>query len=188
MFILASASPRRKQLLSQIGVIPDDVTAPEIDESPRVGENPRHYAARMAVEKAKSVSQRFPNSFILSADTVVVRGRKILHKANDAGQASDFLTQLSGRRHYVYGGVCLITPDGQALNKVIRTIVKFRVLDQKTIARYIKTMEWQDKAGAYAIQGSAAAFVDSITGCYFNIVGLPLSAIYPWFNHYGLVK
>jgi septum formation protein len=188
MFILASASPRRKQLLSQIGVIPDDVTAPDIDESQQIGENPRHYAVRMAVEKAKSVSQRFPKSYILSADTVVVRGRKILHKANDAGQASEFLTKLSGRRHYVYGGVCLITPDGKVLQKVVKTIVKFRALDQKTIARYIKTMEWQDKAGAYAIQGSAAAFVESISGCYFNIVGLPLSAIDPWLNHYGLVK
>ncbi|TAH36560.1 MAG: septum formation protein Maf [Alphaproteobacteria bacterium] len=188
MLILASASPRRLQLLQQIGVKPDLVVPAQIDESPENGERPATYARRMAKEKAQEVQKLHPKAFILSADTVVVCGNQILPKAEDIATAEYCLKKLSGRRHTVLGGVCLLHPDGKISLDIATTKLKFRRLQPQEIKQYLDGKEWHGKAGGYAIQGSAAGFIPWINGCYNNVVGLPLAHIYPWLQHAGLVK
>ncbi|MBO6841335.1 MAG: septum formation protein Maf, partial [Thalassospira sp.] len=151
--ILASASPRRLELLAQIGIVPDQVVPADIDETPERDESPRRLALRLAEEKARFVAKTNGGAFVLAADTVVACGRRALGKADGVAEARRFLTLLSGRRHRVYGGMCLIAPDGTTRSRVIETQVKFRTLGEDDLNRYLSHDEWQGKAGAYAIQG-----------------------------------
>jgi len=173
--ILASASPRRLELLSQIGIRPDIVIPAEIDEAPLRGELPAAYAKRVAAAKAAAVVARHPGAFVLAADTVVACGRRILPKAEDEATARSCLTLLSGRRHRVLGAVELVAPDGRRSRRLVTTAVRFNRLTAEEIAGYLASGEWQGKAGGYAIQGRAAAFVPAVTGSYSNVVGLPLA-------------
>lgn len=173
--ILASASPRRLDLLAQIGIVPDAVHPADIDESAQRGELPRPHAARLALEKAQAVAAGLDGSAaILAADTVVALGRRILPKAEDEKTARDCLQHLSGRRHTVYGGIALIAPDGTVKTRMVETAVVFKRLHKTEIAAYLACGEWQGKAGGYAIQGRAAAFIRRINGSYSNVVGLGL--------------
>jgi len=172
--VLASASPRRRELLAQIGVVPDVVDPAHVDEKPLPRELPRDAAARLAREKAVAVAARHPDAFVLAADTVVALGRRMLPKAGDPATATRFLRQLSGRRHRVLGGVAVLAPDGREAVRVVTTQVRFKRLTPAEIDGYVAGDEWRDKAGGYAIQGRAAAFVPWIGGSYTNVVGLPL--------------
>lgn len=172
--VLASASPRRLDLLRQIGIAPGAVDPAELDETPRKGELPLPHAARLAEEKARAVAARHPGKFILAADTVVACGRRILPKAEDERTAKRCLGLLSGRRHRVHGGVALLTPEGRVLARTVSTIVTFKNLDHGEVAAYLTSGEWHGKAGGYAIQGLAAVFVRALGGSYSNVVGLPL--------------
>lgn len=173
--ILASASPRRLVLLSQIGVNPYKVIAAAIDETPVRREKPADLVKRLAEAKAAAVAEQNPNFWILGADTAVACGQRILGKAADEVEARVFLELLSGRRHRVYGGICLIAPDGQRRTRLVTTAVVFKRLDRNDIDNYISLGEWQGKSGAYAIQGAAAALVPKIIGSYTNVVGLALT-------------
>lgn len=172
--ILASASPRRVSLLGQIGITADFIEPAHIDESPLKDELPRQLAQRLARAKAEEIAKTKSGHFILAADTVVGVGRRCLPKAEDATEARQFLELLSGRRHHVYGGICLIGPNGEVRNRLIDTAVKFKRLSTSEINAYIASSEWEGKAGAYAIQGTAGAFVEKIIGSYTNVVGLSL--------------
>ncbi len=176
--ILASASPRRRDLLAQIGVVPTEILAAEIDETPGKLEKPDAYVLRVASEKAHAVHELRPSARILAADTTVACGRRILGKAADKQEAYRFLNLLSGRRHRVYTGVCLLEANGKARHKTVMTTVQFKRLHPQELASYLDTYEWQDVAGAYRIQGHAARFVKSINGSYTNVVGLPLCEVY----------
>jgi septum formation protein len=173
-FILASASPRRLDLLRQIDYPPDAVDPAELDETPGPDETPARHAERLAVEKARAVAARHPDAWVLGADTVVACGRRILPKAEDEATARRCLTLLSGRRHRVHGGVALIAPDGALATRRVQSIVVFKRLSEIEIAWYLAAGEWHGKAGGYAVQGLAARFVREIGGSYSNIVGLPL--------------
>jgi septum formation protein len=172
--VLASASPRRRDLLAQIGIVPDAVDPADLDETPRPREMPRPHAARLAAEKAAAVAARHADALVLAADTVVACGRRILPKAEEPGEARRCLRMLSGRAHRVYGGVCILAPGGAARHRLVQTVVRFKRLDEAEIEDYLAAGEWQGKAGGYAIQGRAAAFVRAINGSYSNVVGLPL--------------
>lgn len=172
--VLASASPRRVALLRQVGIAPEAVVPAEIDETPRPREHPDQLARRLAEAKARAVVGLHPGAFVLAADTVVACGRRCLPKPTDAATARRCLALLSGRRHRVIGGLCLIDPAGRARGRVVVTLVGFKRLSSSEIEDYLGSEEWRDKAGGYAIQGRAAAFVKRINGCYFNVVGLPL--------------
>lgn len=174
-FVLASASPRRLDLLAQIGIVPEGVLPAEIDETPRPGEVPRATARRLAVMKADAVALQAADAFVLAADTVVAVGRRQLGKPADAAEARAFLAMLSGRRHRVFGGISVIAPDGRRSDRLSTTSVRFKRLAEAEIAAYLATDEWQGKAGGYAIQGGAGAFVPAINGSYTNIVGLDLA-------------
>ena len=172
--ILASASPRRKSLLAQIGIKPQQIIPSDIDETPRSGELPRDYALRLAVEKAHHVSAAHKGIAVLGSDTVVACGRRILPKAEDEQTARSCLELLSGRSHRVYSGVALICCDGTVLKRCCETRVKVRRLTPSDVGAYIASGEWDGKAGGYAIQGAFARHIISIIGSYTNIVGLPL--------------
>nr|WP_173979655.1 Maf family nucleotide pyrophosphatase [Magnetospirillum sp. UT-4] len=172
--VLASASPRRLDLLRQVGIIPAAVDPADIDESPLKGELPLPHAARLAEAKARAVAARHPECFVLAADTVVACGRRILPKAEDQRTAAKCLELLSGRRHRVHGGVALLGPDGRLLARTVTTTVTVKRLDRAELAAYLESGEWHGKAGGYAIQGLAAAFVRQLSGSYSNVVGLPL--------------
>lgn len=172
--ILASASPRRLALLEQIGVRPDAVEPAEVDERPLRREQPRVLAARLAAAKAGAVAATRPDALVLGADTVVALGRRMLPKAETADEARACLELLSGRRHRVLGGVCLVQPGGGQRRRLVETTVAFKRLTGLEIEAYLDSGEWQGKAGGYAIQGQAAAFVRFVNGSYSNVVGLPL--------------
>jgi septum formation protein len=172
--VLASASPRRLDLLRQIGIEPDRIDPADIDETPRPRELPPAHASRLANEKAQIVQSRHPGAFILAADTVVACGRRILPKPEDAATARSCLALLSGRRHRVYGAVVVVSPDGAVAPRRVVSHVTVKRLSEAEIAAYLATGEWQGKAGGYAIQGRAAALVSWISGSYSNVVGLPL--------------
>lgn len=172
--VLASASPRRLDLLKQIRIVPDVVDPADVDESPLRDELPRLHAARLAAAKARVVAARHGGCAVLAADTVVGVGRRILPKAEDEATARDCLALLSGRRHHVYGGVMLIGPDGREWHKVVDTVVTFKRLEAREVDAYMRSGEWHGKAGGYAIQGLAGAFVKQVGGSYPNVVGLPL--------------
>jgi len=173
--ILASASPRRLKLLAQAGITPDAVVPADIDESPLPQERPRALAERLACSKAEAVADQYPDDYVLAADTVVAMGIRALEKPADAKEAAKFLSKLSGRRHRVIGGVCGIAPGGVMRAKTIVTQVRFKRLTEAEIAAYIKSDEWQGKAGGYAIQGAAGALIPWINGSYTNVVGLALT-------------
>jgi septum formation protein len=172
--VLASASPRRLDLLAQIGIRPDEVLPADIDETPGKGELPRPHAVRIAREKAEAAAKLRPDALVLAADTVVACGRRILPKAETEQQAEICLTLLSGRRHRVYGGICLIAPGKAPRLRVAESRVSFKRLSRSELADYLASGEWRGKAGGYAIQGLAAAHIDWISGSYSNIVGLSL--------------
>jgi septum formation protein len=172
--VLASASPRRIELLRQIGLVPDRIDPAEIDETPLPGEVPAALALRLAAAKARAVLPRHPGAFLLAADTVVACGRRILPKPLDAATARRCLELLSGRRHRVHSGVALVTPDGRLAVRRVDSRVAFKHLSQPEIAAYLASGEWHGKAGGYAIQGRAAALVSWVCGSYSNVVGLPL--------------
>ncbi len=171
--ILGSASPRRLDLLAQVGIVPDCVAPAEIDETPAPRELPRACALRLAVAKADAVTAG-PDEVVLTADTVVAVGRRMLGKPRDAAEAARFLALLSGRRHRVVTGVALRRGE-RRWSRTVETAVRFRPLDRGAIDGYLASGEWQGKAGGYAIQGRAGAFVPWIGGSYSNVVGLPLS-------------
>ncbi|MEM7440861.1 MAG: Maf family protein [Pseudomonadota bacterium] len=171
--VLGSASPRRLELLAQIGITPFAVRPADIDESPLQAEHPRAYARRLAEEKAQALTLS-RGEVALTADTVVAAGRRIMGKPTDAEQARAFLTLLSGRRHTVITGIALRSA-GRVTVKDVATKVRFKRLSEAEICAYLASGEWQSKAGGYAIQGRAAAFIPSINGSYSNVVGLPLA-------------
>jgi septum formation protein len=161
--------------LRQLGIVPDRVDPADIDETPARDELPPAHVVRLAEAKARIVQPRHPGAFILAADTIVACGRRILPKAEDEATARACLTLLSGRRHRVYGGVALMTPSGETAIRRVVTQVAFKRLSKTELDAYLATGEWHGKAGGYAIQGCAAAFIPWIAGSYSNVVGLPLS-------------
>ena len=176
--ILASASPRRLSLLAQIGIVPDGVLASEIDESPLPREKPRAHAIRLAHEKAEAshkLRQDQAPAYLLAADTVVGVGARILPKAETEAQARACLALLSGRGHRVFTAISLITPEGARKSRCVETRVAFKPLSQAESEAYIASGEWHGKAGGYAIQGLAAAFVTNLVGSFSSVVGLPLA-------------
>lgn len=171
--ILGSGSPRRKELLAQIGVSPDAVQPPDIDEEPRKGELPRPYCLRLAEEKARAVAAG-PDDVVLCADTTVALGRRILGKPRDAGEAAEFLMSLGGRRHQVITAVA-VRRGAQLWVRDSVSAVKMKRLSDAELNAYLAGGEWQGKAGGYAIQGAAGAFIPWISGSFTGIVGLPLA-------------
>ncbi len=172
--VLASASPRRLELLRQIGIVPNAVDPAEIDETPLSRELPPAHVMRLARAKAEAVHPRHPDAFVLAADTVVACGRRILGKPENEAAARRFLALLSGRRHRVYGAVAIATPTGRIAMRRVMSQVALKRLSEAEIAAYLATGEWQGKAGGYAIQGRAATLVSWMQGSYSNVVGLPL--------------
>jgi septum formation protein len=174
--VLASASPRRLALLDQIGLVPDKIIASDIDETPLPSEKPRAHAVRLAAGKAEAVfaTGEASGAFILAADTVVGVGARILPKTEHEAQARACLALLSGRGHRVFTAMQLITPDGQRKSRCVETRVSFKALSSREQDAYIASGEWQGKAGGYAIQGLAAAFVTALVGSHSAVVGLPL--------------
>ena len=172
--VLASASTRRRDLLSQVGLAPNAIDPAAIDETPLPGELPARHAVRLAEAKVRAVAPRHPDAFVLAADTVVACGRRILPQALEREAARECLVLLSGRRHRVHGGIALIAGDGRLIARRVETAVAFRRLDAAEIDEYLATGEWYGKAGGYAIQGMAARFIRTIIGSYTNVVGLPL--------------
>jgi septum formation protein len=185
--VLASASPRRLQLLKQIDITPHEVVAADIDETPRKGELPAIYAQRVAEEKATSIAKRYPDAVVLAADTVVACGRRILPKAEDETSARKCLSLLSGRRHRVYTAVCVIS-GGKTQQQTVQTHVRFSRLSAKDITAYIASGQWQGKAGGYAIQGVAEVFIPWIGGSFSNVVGLPLAETRAMLIKAGIVR
>jgi len=174
LLVLASASPRRLDLLRQNGLEPDVIDPASADETPRPRETPRAYALRMAEAKLAVVMARHPQAIVLAADSVVAVGRRILPKAETLDDAANCLGLLSGRSHRVYSGICLITPGGKLRQRLVETRVRFKRLPREEIEAYVASGEWRGKAGGYAVQGLAGSFVVKLVGSYTNIVGLPL--------------
>jgi len=172
--VLASASPRRAALLSQAGITPDAIIAPEIDETARRSELPREYALRMALEKLRAGLRGQADAIVLAADTVVACGRRILPKAENDAEVESCLRLLSGRRHRVYTAIALARGDAAPKQRIAMTQVAFKRLSDAEIASYVASGEGIGKAGGYAIQGMAECFVRQINGSYSNVVGLPL--------------
>jgi septum formation protein len=173
--VLASGSARRRDLLRQIGIVPAIIDPPRIDERPGRRELPLGYARRMAREKLAAIAPRHAGCWVLAADTVVACGRRILPKAETEAQARECLELLSGRRHRVLGGIAIATPDGRTAERVVTTVVAVKRLTRREIDSYIAGGDWHGKAGGYAIQGHAAAFIPWINGSYGNVVGLSVS-------------
>jgi len=174
LLVLASASPRRLDLLRQIGIEPDRIDPADIDEIVQPGELPPSHAMRLAEEKARAVMPRHPGAFILAADTVVACGRRILPKPADPATARSCLELLSGRRHRVHSGIAVVDPNERLTLRRVDSHVAFKRLSEAEIAAYLRSGEWQGKAGGYAIQGRAAALIRWVSGSYSNVVGLPL--------------
>lgn len=170
-FVLASSSPRRLALLRQIGREPDHILSADIDETPIPGEAPHTLARRLAEQKAQVIYSERTDDSVLAADTVVACGKRVLGKPRDEHEARAFLSLLSGRRHRVHGGICILGPDAQ-LQRTVTTVVTFKRLSPGELDLYVSSGEWQGKAGGYGIQGAAGAFVKSINGSYTNVVGL----------------
>ena len=173
MFVLASKSPRRKELLEQAGITIDKIVKPEINETQLKNELPIAYVTRMSMAKSK-VIEKSETDFVLTADTIVIRGNKVLGKPTSLAMASKYLKLLSGRRHRVVTSVCLAHKNRIKVRNVV-TIVKMKQLSNFEISNYLDTYEWQGKAGGYAIQGNASKFIPFISGSYTNVVGLPLT-------------
>lgn len=172
--VLASASPRRLDLLRQIGIVPDAVEAADLDETPLPDETPRRLALRLAEAKALHVAARAPDAHVLAADTVVAVGRRVLPKAEDAAEVRACLKLLSGRAHKVLTGIAVVAPDGRVASRLVESRVHFKRLDPADVEAYLACGEGVGKAGGYAIQGHAGALVISLQGSYSGVVGLPL--------------
>ena len=172
--VLASASPRRRELLAQAGVTPDTIDPRDIDETPLKGETPRLAALRLAGEKARAAAADHPGAFVMAADTVVAVGRRMLGKPATEGEARAMLSLLSGRGHRVFTGVCLVSPDGRTASRDSETRVKFKRLGVGDFEALLGSGEWRGAAGGYRIQGRAGACVISLIGSYTGVVGLPL--------------
>ena len=170
--VLASASPRRRDLLARLGIEPDAIVAADIDETPHKAELPRDYAKRMA--RAKADAAGADNAFVLAGDTVVAAGRRILPKAEDEATARACLELLSGRRHRVFSAIALRAPDGSIREKLSETALRFKRLSAEEFDAYLATGEWHGKAGGYAIQGRAEALVAWLQGSHSGVIGLPL--------------
>ena len=183
--ILASASPRRLDLLRQIGIEPDAVVPADIDETPLKAETPDKHALRLAIAKAQAVAPRHPGALVLAADTVVGCGRRILPKAEDEATARRCLELISGRRHRVLGGIALIAPDGRMATRLVESSVIFKRLSAQETDAYIACGEWQGKAGGYAIQGRAASYIRFMSGSYSNVVGLSLHDVHQLLTGFG---
>ena len=184
-FILGSSSPRRLELLKQIDLYPNEVFKPEINEDPQKKELPIFYVKRMAKEKMRVVQKIYPNDLILTADTIVYVGRRIIDKTDEESKAIKFLELLSGRRHRVSTAFNLYCRDKIDSLRVVTSIVKMKRLTENEIESYIKSNEWKGKAGGYVIQGSAEKFIQFISGSYTNIIGLPLNQVYGSLNSVG---
>ena len=184
-FILGSSSPRRLELLKQINFYPNEIFKPKINEDPQKKELPILYVKRMAKEKMDVVKKKFPNDLILTADTIVYVGRRIIDKTNEQSKAIKFLELLSGRRHRVSTAFNLYCKDKIDSLRVVTSVVKMKRLTDNEIKSYIESNEWKGKAGAYGIQGSAEKFIQFISGSYTNIVGLPLNQVYGSLNSIG---
>ncbi|HBF30044.1 Maf-like protein [Rhizobium sp.] len=190
--ILASGSPRRVELLRQVGLVADRLMPMDLDESQQKNEQPRSLARRLATDKAKAALSAIADepgwkgSYILAADTVVAVGRRVLPKTEYSDEALSALNLLSGRSHWVFTGICLITPDRKVRQKVVESKVRFKRLSEADISAYIESGEWRGKAGAYAIQGFAGSFVQNLTGSYSNVVGLPLYETVQLLNGEGM--
>lgn len=173
--VLASASPRRLDLLARIGVIPDTVDPADIDESIPAGELPRVHALRLAEEKAAKTSAHHPDALVLGADTVVAVGRRILPKVEDESTLRSCMALLSGRRHLVLTGIALALPGGGMRSRVVETMIAMKRLSDEELDFYAAHGEWRGKAGGYALQGYGEVYVRHIAGSYSNVVGLPLA-------------
>lgn len=178
--VLASGSPRRLELLGQVGIEPERLLPADLDETPERGEHPRALAKRLAKAKAEAgavtlnrIAER-EGRYVLAADTVVTVGRRVMPKAELEEDAVANLRILSGRAHRVYTGLCLLTPEGRVRQRLVESRVRFKRLSRRDIERYIASGEWRGKAGGYAIQGLAGGFVVRLVGSYTNVVGLPL--------------
>jgi len=178
--VLASGSPRRLALLEQVGITPDLLSPSAVDETPKLTEMPRSLVKRLARAKAQRAAESHQvadlerSPYILSADTVVAIGRRIMGKPETIEEAALYLKKLSGRSHRVFTSICLVTPGGSYRQKTVETRVRFKRLTKQDLEGYLASGEWRDKAGGYAIQGRAEAFVQKLTGSYSNVVGLPL--------------
>ncbi len=172
--VLASASPRRLELLAQIGIVPDFVEPVDIDEKPLVDETPRQTARRLACEKARAGALRHPGAFVIGADTVVAVGRRTLGKPGGPDDARKMLSLISGRGHRVYTGIAIVAPDGREAVRLSDTRVKFKRLSTTQTEALIRSGQWQGAAGGYRIQGLAGAHVTDLVGSYSAVVGLPL--------------
>ncbi|MBC2884340.1 Maf-like protein [Ochrobactrum sp. CM-21-5] len=178
--VLASGSPRRIELLGQVGIQPDHIHPADIDETPQRAEHPRSLARRLSREKAQKAheqlkdDEKFAGSFVLAADTVVAVGRRILPKAEILDEARQCLRLLSGRTHKVFTGVCLVLPNGNLRQTLVETRLRFERLSRQQMDAYLSSGEWRGKAGGYAVQGLAGSFVVKLVGSYTNVVGLPL--------------
>lgn len=172
--VLASASPRRLDLLRQVGIAPDRIDPADIDETPLAKETPRLMALRLARGKALAAASRNAGAFVIGADTVVAVGRRVLPKAETEAQARQCLDLLSGRGHRVMTGLCVRSPDGRRAERLVETRLSFKRLSKDELESYIASGEWQGKAGGYGIQGRAGGFVVALQGSYPSVVGLPL--------------
>ena len=172
--VLASASPRRRELLAQAGVTPDLIAPCDLDETPQAGEAPRRLAARLALAKARVAGEQHADAFILAADTVVALGRRVMGKPDDETDARDMLGRLSGRGHRVITGVAVRGPDGREAARLAEARVRFKRLDSEDVSALVESGEWRGVAGGYRIQGRAGACVVDLVGSYTAVVGLPL--------------
>ena len=172
--ILASTSPRRLELLAQIGITPDSIVSPDCDETQLKNEKSHELALRLAIAKARAVFAKNPTAFVIAGDTVVDARAKVLPKCADDAQVRICLKILSGCRHRVYGGVCVINPQGKEFTRVVETTITFKRLHADEIEAYVKTGEGVGKAGGYALQGHAAAFIRFVSGSPSNVIGLSL--------------
>ncbi|MEO1658110.1 MAG: nucleoside triphosphate pyrophosphatase [Pseudomonadota bacterium] len=172
--ILASASPRRRELLAQIGYVPDEIVPADIDERELPGELPRRLAERLASEKAEAIRHQFPDDVVLTADTVVGVGRRVLPKTEEEDEARACLALLSGRAHRVYTGMAVSGPGDIVRRRLVETRVRVRPLTDQHVERYVASGEWKGKAGGYGIQGAFSAHIISLQGSYSSVVGLPL--------------
>ena len=175
--ILASSSPQRLSLLKTIGIEPDKVVPANIEEIPNIKEKPKDFVIRMSKEKAFDVAKEYSNSFILSGDTIVAAGRRIIGKPSDRSEAKEILSLLSGRRHRVLSAFTLIKPDLKEITKLVTSKVKFSRLSENDLNEYLDTEEWRGKAGGYAIQSKASSFVPWISGSYTGIMGFPINEV-----------
>lgn len=174
VFILASASKGRLSLLESIGLVPDSIIPADIDETPHKNELPADFVLRLAKEKAAVVAAKNPDAYVVAADTIAAAGRRIIGKAADENEARKTLKMLSGRRHKVFTGVCVVAPQGKQSAKRVMTVVEFKRLSKQELEGYIASKQWEGKSGCYGIQSRAGGFVASINGSFSNVVGLPL--------------